>query len=345
MGEDFFEKSITTWFVIFFETRLTTFYYEESFPGLDEWIDYKPWIENVPKFIRLLKKLLETKEYTSEINFEKYDFKNLSLEHSNYVPQITIAHQSKENKSNLKLLIRCYMDIVWSEMIYSDGFILFEWHDISTGERAILSFLSRFHSIIRLLSAESRYSSPQNTRNLIFLLDEPDIGLHPEWQRTFLIEVTSFFKKLFKSYNLQFIISSHSPFLISDLPKSNVVFLDKDGNGSCIVRSPDDISQTFGANIHSLYRSSFFLENGFVGEFAKQKIDWVIKLLNENDQEKVKENKQEINFIIENIGEPLLRNKLGEMYNGGKTVEDRIQALEEEIKQLKSLKGDKNDSN
>jgi predicted ATP-binding protein involved in virulence len=344
IGENPFSQSISSWFIYFFEIRLEKFYYEESFPGLDEWLDYKPWIENVPKIIKALKILLEKGEYDFNVKIDKYDLKNLSLEHSDYVPTLFVNHQNHKNKSHLSLLIKTYKDILWKDMIYSDGFIQFEWYNISTGERAILSFLSRFNSIIRRLYKPNRYLSQKKIENLILLLDEPDIGLHPEWQRTFLSEVIYFLRVLFKNYNLQFLISSHSPFLLSDLPKSNVIFLDKNENGHCIVRNPDDISQTFGANIHSLYRSSFFLENGFVSEFAKQKIDWVIRLLNENDRKKVEENKQEVNFIIENIGEPLLRNKLREMYNGGKTVEDRIQALEEEIKQLKSLKGDKNDS-
>lgn len=205
----------------------------------------------------------------------------------------------------------------------------------SSGEKYFLSIYARLHDLRKELDKD------KSNNNLLLLLDEAELTLHPEWQRNFIYETISASKKIFNGYQLQFLFSSHSPFLLSDLPKSNVIFLDKDENGNCVVRNPDDISQTFGANIHSLYRSSFFLENGFVGEFAKQKIDWVIGLLNGNNPKEVEKNKQEINFIIENIGEPLLRNKLREMYNGSKTVEDRIQALEEEIKQLQSLKDDR----
>lgn len=217
-------------------------------------------------------------------------------------------------------------------------FFDFSWEGLSYGEDQLLSMFARLY--------DSEMGEQDEKRDIVLLIDEGELGLHPDWQRRYIDVLKHFINHFGKKWhkNIQLILTSHSPFLLSDLPKSNVIFLDKNEKGHCIVRNPEDISQTFGANIHSLYRSSFFLENGFVGEFAKQKIDWVIKLLNENDRKKVEENKQEVNFIIENIGEPLLRNKLREMYNGGKTVEDRIQALEEEIKQLKSLKGDKNDS-
>jgi hypothetical protein len=39
-------------------------------------------------------------------------------------------------------------------------------------------------------------------------------------------------------------------------------------------------AQTFGANIHDLLANDFFLENGFMGEFAKKKINEAIRFLN-----------------------------------------------------------------
>lgn len=200
----------------------------------------------------------------------------------------------------------------------------------SSGEKYFLSMFSRLNELRKDLDRNN------SSKHLLLLLDEAELTLHPEWQRNFLHETINACGQIFKDYKLQFLFSSHSPFLVSDFPKNNIIFLDKDEHGNCIVRNPADITQTFGANIHSLYRSSFFLENGFVGEFAKQKIDWVIRILNGNNKGEIEIHKAKINFIIENIGEPLLRNKLREMYNGNKTIEERIQALEEEIIQLKS---------
>jgi len=68
---------------------------------------------------------------------------------------------------------------------------------------------------------------------LLFLFDEPEVALHPNWQKQYLNEVITLFQKMKKEY--QFIFTSHSPFLLSDIPKQNIIFLDKDENGKCKV--------------------------------------------------------------------------------------------------------------
>jgi len=52
---------------------------------------------------------------------------------------------------------------------------------------------------------------------------------------------------------------------------------------------------TFGANIHTLLSHGFFMEDGLMGEFAKEKINEVIKFLNDKESEiKAKEDAQNI---------------------------------------------------
>jgi len=53
------------------------------------------------------------------------------------------------------------------------------------------------------------------TDDSIILIDEPEISLHPRWQEEFIIMLT----KAFSSYSgCQFIIATHSPQIISNLP-------------------------------------------------------------------------------------------------------------------------------
>jgi len=70
--------------------------------------------------------------------------------------------------------------------------------------------------------------------------------------------------------------------------------------------------QTFGANIHTLFTDSFFLETT-IGEFALKKIKAVIKDLT-SDKEIDKERKKEIEYIINNIGEYIIKSKLERLY-------------------------------
>lgn len=85
--------------------------------------------------------------------------------------------------------------------------------DLSSGE---------YHLLISLIGMFSSISE-----NSIVLIDEPEISLHPNWQMKYI----SFLKKAFKNYgSCQFIITTHSHFLISDLKdaSSSVVSLTRD---------------------------------------------------------------------------------------------------------------------
>jgi predicted ATP-binding protein involved in virulence len=104
--------------------------------------------------------------------------------------------------------------------------------------------------------------------NMIILLDEFELGLHPNWQKQSIAYLVDFLK-LFK-INFHIITTSHSPFILSDLPKENVIFLEK---GEQVYPEIN----TFGANIHTLLSHGFFMKDGLMGEFAKSKIDEIKK--------------------------------------------------------------------
>jgi predicted ATP-dependent endonuclease of OLD family len=131
-----------------------------------------------------------------------------------------------------------------------------DFFDLSYGERSI--FITNLILLDKI--------KEKNT-NLIVYLDEPDLTLHPEWQRRFVDNLVKVFSSCDKQ--IHFVITTHSPFLISDLPRENIIFLEdgKEANGL------NGKKQTFGANIHTLLSDSFFMEDGLMGEFAKSKIN------------------------------------------------------------------------
>ena len=61
-------------------------------------------------------------------------------------------------------------------------------------------------------------------------------------------------------------IVTHSPYVLSDIPKTNVLALRKDDP------KPEENLQTFGANIHDLLKNSFFLKDGSIGKFAQWEV-------------------------------------------------------------------------
>lgn len=63
--------------------------------------------------------------------------------------------------------------------------------------------------------------------NIILLLDEPELYMHPEWARRFIYELFSLFHDKYPDLKFQIIITTHSPFLLSDLPVENIALIKK----------------------------------------------------------------------------------------------------------------------
>ena len=97
----------------------------------------------------------------------------------------------------------------------------------------------------------------------IVLIDEIDLHLHPEWQRT-VIPILS--KELPK---LQFILTSHSPIVVGTLEKANVVVFDVDRNGGSV---PMPVStEVHGLNADQVLTShAFGLASTRAPDFVKR---------------------------------------------------------------------------
>ncbi len=163
---------------------------------------------------------------------------------------------------------------------------------------AILYHIRNIDSISKSQSNLIKYSS------LNIILEEIELYFHPEWQRTFIYELLSLLHnsnyKTVQNINLIFV--THSPFILSDIPKSNVLFLQ---NGM-----PNDSMQenTFGANINSMLKNGFFLPSLPMGEFAYNKINSLFSRLNSHEfrDDDLETMYQE----IIRIGEPYIKSQL-----------------------------------
>ena len=171
--------------------------------------------------------------------------------------------------------------------------------------------------------------------NAFIFLDEFEIGLHPQWQKKSINYIVDFLKE-FTNIKFHIILTSHSPFLLSDIPKQNIIFLDKGEKGNCkVVDGLKEKKQTFGANIHTLLSDSFFMEEGLMGEFAKSKIDDVINYL--HDRESTIKSDNEAQKLIHIIGEPIVKSQLQRMLDSRRLKKvDKIDAIEESIKALQA---------
>ncbi len=203
---------------------------------------------------------------------------------------------------------------------------------LSFGERQLLILMNNIlkyfilekYSTFHWDQEGEEYENKHDINEMVLFIDEFELGFHPNWQKRFL----SYFSEIseFTNKKIHLIITSHSPFLLSDLPKENIIFLE---NGKQVYPFEDG-KQTFGANIHTLLSHGFFMKDGLMGKFAKDKIDIAIKYLNQKVLTPI-----ELDYcenIISIIGEPIIKRELQKMLDSKKLSE--IEQIKKEIKAL-----------
>jgi predicted ATPase len=188
----------------------------------------------------------------------------------------------------------------------------------------------------------------KSSNNFLILLDEGDLGFHPEWKKKYITIIQQVIPYIFKNKNIQVIITTHDPLTLSDFPRNNIIYLKKDGSRTYIYDNHD--IKSFGANISDLLKDSFFVKDGLIGDFAKGKIDGVIKKLNgwmelraSNKPINISPTKIEnIKKVISLIDEPIIQQKLIEMHNtifdNSSSIDKEIYSLEQRLEFLKNLK-------
>jgi len=207
-------------------------------------------------------------------------------------------------------------------------FLDFSW-GLSSGENNLLSMFSSLYYVFDgnddHIVTQSYITDEQFFADTILLfMDEADLTYHPEWQRQFVSILTAFLSKVYdvrKIKNIQVLLTTHSPLLLSDIPKNNVIYLQKEDKSK-----PVDI-ETFGQNIHQILKDSFFLENGTVGAFAADKINETARRLQniidefeekeqqkQHDYEKINSELKECKQLIDLVAPGVLKGKLILLY-------------------------------
>jgi hypothetical protein len=223
------------------------------------------------------------------------------------------------------------------------------YETISDGEKHFIRFSI---DIIYQLNALKEYNfTPDKESLALFLADEPDNAMHPIWKKRLINSVFEILNNYSDISNIKqhFIFTTHSPFLLSDIPKQNIIFLDTKDNGQCKVLKYDEVinkKQIFGANIHTLLSDSFFMKDGLMGEFAKDKIQSIIKYhediekkeILETDKIEYKTKKQKEFWQIQSIiGDDYLKQVIkNHLIEIEKIVLGNDEAKKEEVKRLKA---------
>lgn len=275
----------------------------------------------------------------SNFQNEKFDFT-----YDNYIDTLKLEKELRGLNQTMEFLpppffeYEILLDKIEKGAIISDKDNPIPFKTMSSGEKQFLYAVSTLiYHIKNLRSIQQGYRVKYRHINLV--LDEVELCFHPEYQRRFIHNLIEIIKRLQLNNRcaINIIFATHSPFILSDIPNCNILYLQEGQQVTDICIEP------FGANIHDILTQSFFLENGFIGEFAQKKINRVIETINKINKKKPNQRKldtesyEKLKKIIDLIGEPLIKNKLmdmiGEVYDN---TQDKIKILEKEIESLKN---------
>lgn len=137
------------------------------------------------------------------------------------------------------------------------------------------------HQFIQVFGSIQLFDDP----GTLFLLDEPESHFNPRWRREFV----QYLDRTISTKNQEFVISTHSPFIVSGCRKENVFHFERErGRIYC---HPVDF-ETYGSSFEYLLTKLFKLES-LISKQAFEEMRDVIK----------SQNLKRIEDAIENFGE------------------------------------------
>ncbi len=312
---------------------------EETLKALNIWQDEKndrePVLEQFKAFIekgwssQLRSSLVRVHEVISRIDETCVFFDNGA----------TQCYYVEVNKDAWKLELMARHLLGRSQFITAKFFDMYYSQELggdtvlSSGEQNLLDLFSRIYDA--MVISPKKFTNIESKR--LILLDEAEIGFHPDWQRRYINLVIQFIRKLVQNKRgeeFQVLISTHSPILLSDIPGCCVNYLYKDDEGKVSNVSDKGRKESFATNVFEQYKESFFMSS-LIGEYARQKLETLVQRIDNLNQMKDKEEEKErlmkeINLIGDiRIQEFLIRKMAGD------DIRDEIAYHEARIKELK----------
>jgi predicted ATP-binding protein involved in virulence len=160
---------------------------------------------------------------------------------------------------------------------------------LSDGEKNLLSMIS---NLSRKLSQDNTLDNPLAASALV-LIDEIELHLHPSWQRTIIPHLTKIFP------NCQFIVTTHSPQVLSHVDPECIHILDYDGD-NVVVKRPDS---SYGLDSNRILEDILGVSKR--PQEIQDRMSELFRTINNNDLEGAKEIVRELGDKI-GISEPEL---------------------------------------
>lgn len=200
-----------------------------------------------------------------------------------------------------------------------DGNGTIPFSGLSSGERQIAYTISNM--MYHLVNVDSEWNDNYRKdkdhvevikyRYMNVIFDEVELYFHPEMQRQF----TNILMKTLKSVRftnlrgINIMIVTHSPFVLSDIPDSNVL---------CLGEGDKEVTKTLGGNIMEMLSCSFFMSNS-IGDAIKEEISEIVALYNKavrNGHDVKAEymtRKVRMRYVCDNLGDEFLKRMVTRM--------------------------------
>lgn len=243
--------------------------------------------------------------------------------------QLTVEHSLKEIISENSQTLKSFLTAPDAKLEY-----------FSSGQYAKFSFLSKlywflegydtnhkdfetiFDTNINIFGIDDE--ALINGESALIFIDEGELYYHPEWQRSYIKTLVDNIQDAKTEAILQVVITTNSPFIISDILSEDITYLSKEEK---------EFDRTFGQNIHKLLKDNFFMSYT-IGAYSQEVIENIMKWLlfikkdgiNVNEENMVnigeelsryfgeqiepKDYYKKISWLIGKIGEPIYREKL-----------------------------------
>ena len=289
----------------------------------------KDYVESIVDIVNIFREIRENGSLidnkSSSILLKYFNNRRLFEDLNNRLVQYT---KSQELMRNL-----CYR----LNENFNNYYLLKENPDyhMSTGEGNLIEIFSQLYTYLSM--------HEESSEDIIMLVDELESGMHLEWSRRLIQILIDNLSEILedegKGRKIQLIFTTHSPYMLSDIKPGNVIIIEK--NQETGYSEGKVLQNTFAKNIQEIMKEN--LIDNIYGDFALAKINSMIERL--NGEEEHEGNEEELLKEIHLISEPILRNKLLEMYDkkyntSEFSIEKQLQKLnlnEEQRQQVRAM--------
>lgn len=225
--------------------------------------------------------------FRDELNLFSVEYNELNGSHLS----VPLSDIIEENRILDLICSNDWFDLSNQKRVFQGAEIPLKIDGLSSGEISAIHYLNELYLKIA-----------EHGATALVILDEPENSFHPEWQRRLISILDEIYEEL--TVSPQTIISSHSPFILSDTLSGKVVFLGE-GRG---------LENCFAANIHDLLSNGFFLSQT-IGSAAQKEVLKVVDFINNPEAEfsgvgSLAEKIEMASVVVNQVGDKVLQREL-----------------------------------